>query len=142
MQLKHALLLLVLSLTCQPLAIAQTPPDEVTFTVPLNLTQLPSYVTKVAITCQLSPTPPGMRFEKQMEFPVTYGKVVTTASVVVSVPADYPYKTGQSVTYTCGLTAFVASPEYSGWEPFGKTTRAGPLDVSPVPSPLTGSFVW
>jgi len=144
MPLKHFFLLLVVILTCQPLAIAQTPSDKVTFVVPLNLTQLPSYVTKVAVACQLSPTPRGVKVANQLEFPVTYGKVVTTASIEVSVPADLPnlYKTGQSVTYTCGLTAFVSSPKYSGWEPFGKTTMAGPLDVSPIPSPLTGSFVW
>ena len=143
MLLKHALLLFVLSLTCQPLAIAQTPPEEVTFTLPLSLTQLPSYVTKVAVACELSPIPRGMlSLGNQVEFPVAYGKVVTTASVVVSIPADKAYKTGQSVNYTCSLTAFVSSPKYSGWEPFGKTTMAGPLDVSPLPSPLTGNFVW
>lgn len=142
MRFKTFLPLVVLALACQPLAMAQTQSNDVTFTVPLNLTQLPSYVAKVAVACELSPTPREMLvLGSRVELPVTYGRAVTTASVVVSVPADH-YKAGQSVSYSCSLTAFVASPEYSGWEPFGKSSRAGPLDVSPVPLPITGSFVW
>jgi hypothetical protein len=124
-----------------PVVIGQTS-NDVTFTVPLNLTQLSPFVEKIAVVCRLGVDNFKIAFGNRIEIPVTAGQVVKPASVLVSVPSDQ-FKPGQSIDYDCSLSAFVAeSAKYEGWYPFGTSTPQGSLKVSPIPSPLTGSFMW
>jgi hypothetical protein len=141
----------------------------VTFEVPVNLTRLSPYVSKVAVTCQFEPgidpdpdkthpekiTPKkinpnmgttsaakGVLF-KTVELPVSAGQVVVTARVVVSVPTTSQFKPGESLLYECALTASSSEPGVgSGWKPFDPKAKGTSLNVSPTPLPITGSFVW
>src|SRR5437773_11658440 len=68
-------------------------PYDVTFQVPLNLTKIALAVSKVRIVCvidslalpSLSITTPGGTAFGSVEFPVSGGQIITTATVVVPV---------------------------------------------------------
>lgn len=133
---------------------AQTIPGDVTFEVPVNLTRLSPYVSKVAVTCQFGSTidlnigTVGMTsgatgvLYKMVELPVSAGQVVTTAHVVVTVPSTPDFKPGQSLMYQCALTALSSEPGVgSGWQPFDPKYGTS-FNVSPTPLPITGKFVW
>lgn len=133
---------------------AQPIPGDVTFEVPVNLTRLSSYVSKVAVTCQFGSTihpdigtvgttssAKGVLY-KRVELPVSAGQVVTTVPVVVTVPSTPDFKPGQSLMYQCALTAFSSEPGVgSGWKPFDPKNGTS-FNVSPTPLPITGKFVW
>ena len=130
---------------------AQTIPGDVTFEVPVKLTRLLSYVSKVAVTCQFGSTidpnigttsgATGVLY-KMVELPVSAGQVDTTAHVVVTVPSTPDFKPGQSLMYQCALTALSSEPGVgSGWQPFDPKNGTS-FNVSPTPLPITGSFVW
>lgn len=138
----------ILGQTSGGVAEGKSIPGDVTFQVPLNLTRLSSYVSKVAVTCKFGlniDTIEGNRslLTNRVEFPVSAGQVVTTASVVVAVPAYTEFKTGQSLNYECALTALSSEPETGGdWQPFDPKVKGDSLHVSPTPLPITGTFVW
>jgi hypothetical protein len=71
------------------LVVAQTTTgSDVTFKVPLNLTQVSSDIAQVAVWCVISSTAITTRdgkLSKQEELPVSGGQLVTTATVVVAV---------------------------------------------------------
>ena len=142
MRWKTCALLLMLCFIYAPVVIGQTLSNNVTFNVPLNLTQLSPYVMKVAVACRLGVNDFNIAVGDKIEIPVTAGQVVTNASVHVPVPPDQ-FKPGQSIDYDCRLSAYVAeSAKSEGWFPFGTSTQKGSLIVSPIPSPLTGTFAW
>lgn len=133
---------------------AQTIPGDVTFEVPVNLTRLSPYLSKVAVTCQFGlkivsdlgtiGTTSGATgvLYKMVELPVSAGQVVTTAHVVVTVPSTPDFKPGQSLMYQCALTALSSEPGAgSGWQPFDPKNGAS-FNVSPTPLPITGKFEW
>ena len=132
---------------------AETIPGDVTFEVPVNLTRLSSYISKVAVTCQFGKTiVPNIETEgtagvrgvlyKLVELPVSAGQIVTTVPVVVTVPSTTDFKPGQSLMYQCALTALSSEPRVgSYWQPFDPKNGTS-LTVSPTPLPITGKFVW
>ena len=142
MRCKTCALLLMLGCIYAPVVIGQPLSNDVTFNVPLNLTKLSPYISNVAVACQLGVNDFTTAFGNKIEFPVTAGQVVTTASVHVPVPPDQ-FKPGQSIDYDCRLSAYTGeSARTEGWHPFGTSTPKGSLIVSPIPSPLTGTFPW
>jgi len=131
---------------------AQTVPGDVTFEVPINLTRLSPYLSKVAVTCMFGPRiDPNMGMTSQgtdvlsnrVELPVSAGQVVTTARVVIAVPTTPPYKPGQVLTYQCALSALSSEPMAgSGWQPLDQKAPVASLQVSPMPLPITNTFIW
>lgn len=131
---------------------AQTIPGDVTFEVPINLTHLSPYLSKVAVTCMVGPTiDPNMGMtssgkdvlSNRVELPVSAGHIVTTARVVIAVPATPPYKPGQVLNYECALTALSSDPKAgSGWQPLDQKAAAASLQVSPTPLPIKNTFIW
>ena len=130
---------------------AQTIPGDVTFEVPLNLTRLSPYLSKVAVTCMFGPKiDPNMGMTSQgtdvlsnrVELPVSAGQVVTTARVVIGVPSTPLYKPGQVLNYQCTLTALSTDPKASGWKPLDQKAAVPSLQVSPSPLPITDTFIW
>jgi hypothetical protein len=131
---------------------AQTVPGDVTFEVPINLTRLSPYLSKVAVTCQfgtmidpyIGTTSSGKDvLFNRVELPVSAGQVVTTARVVIAVPATPPYKPGQVLNYECALSALSSDPMGgNGWQPLSQKVPVASLQVSPVPVPITGTFTW
>ena len=131
---------------------AQTIPGDVTFEVPINLTRLSPYLSKMAVTCTFGPTidpnigttSSGMDvLSNRVELPVSAGQVVTTARVVIAVPTTPPYKPGQVLNYQCTLSALSSDPKAgSGWQPLDQKAAVASLQVSPTPFPIKGTFTW
>jgi hypothetical protein len=131
---------------------AQTIPGDVTFEVPINLTRLSPYLSKVAVTCMFGTTiDPNMGMtssgtdvlSNRVELPVSAGQVVTTARVVVAVPSTPLFKPGQILNYQCDLSALSSEPMAgSGWQPLGQKAAAVSLQVSPSPFPIKNTFIW
>jgi hypothetical protein len=143
------LLLGALAITLTLVARAQSTSADVTFAVPLNLTNLASDITKVRVTCSmeygrmaLGSAQPVVR-KGEVEIPVTARQVVTTAHVVVMIPATavLPNTVGQMQPYECWLEAFSAA---IGWGLFGDQDMTGsfrttqPVTESKVPQ----TFQW
>ena len=124
-------------------AEAQTVGD-VTFTVPLNITQLSPDITKVAVWCKI--TGPGINTRTgnigaQVEFVPSGGQVVTTASVVVAYPAgDMTNPAGQQATYACTLSGF--SNSLQRWDVFREDHATPVFRLKPTPPELSGTFIW
>lgn len=130
---------------------AQTTSADVTFRLPLNLTQLSSDIATIAVFCNIisdaiPPSRPNAKgttttgtLSKQVEFPVAGGQLVTTAIVVVPVSGlDNPV--GKTANYDCSITGYsTALQQWSRFEE-GHTTAA--FRLSPTPPRITGSFVW
>lgn len=149
--------------------LQKTIPGDVIFEVPVKLTRLSPYVSKVAVTCKfdsrIDPYPdknlhpeknlpekinPNMGttsaangvLYKTVELPVSAGQVDATARVVVPVTTTL-FKPGQSLNYACALNALSSEPKAgSGWQPFDPKAKVTSLNVSPTPLPITGKFVW
>lgn len=138
----------ILGQTSGGVAEGKSIPGDVTFQVPLKLTRLSPYVSKVAVICKFGlniDTIEGNRFllTNRVEVPVSAGQVVTTASVVVAIPSDPIFKPGQSLNYNCALAALSSEPGVgSDWQPFDPKAKGTSLNVSPTPLPITGKFVW
>lgn len=120
----------------------QTTGSEITFKVPVNLTQLTTDISKVAVFCYIQSAAiqnSSNKLGKQEELPVVGGKVVTTASVViVASPLDNPL--GKPATYGCLLSGFSLAGQR--WDAFSETQPTVAFRLSPTPPELTGSFIW
>jgi|SoiMethySBSTD1v2_1073268.scaffolds.fasta_scaffold4509873_1 hypothetical protein len=126
-------------------ATAQTVPGDVTFEVPVNLTRLSSYVSKVAVTCKfgMDLTVDREVYSNRVEFPVSAGQVVTTAYVVIPAPSSGLLKPGQKLNYECNLTALTSEPGAgSSWQPFDPKSMGDSLHISPTPLPIKSTFTW
>ncbi len=133
------------------------PSDDVSFEVPINLTQLAPDITNVNVTCYLTSDAilPGnpRRLAGHTEFAVSNGQVVApAATVVVAVPAERLAKT-EEVTFNweCGLTAYSVGARpppparrfTAGWDTFAERHEKASFVLSPAPpAVLTGSFTW
>jgi len=133
----------VCALLTPRLGVAQTGASDVTFKVPLNLTQVSSDVVKVAVYCQV--TSPAIvsnsshRLQKQEEIPVTGGQLVMTVTVVIAVSGlDNPV--GKTATYECLLSGF--SNLLQQWYPFSATSINPTFRLTPTPGGISGSFPW
>ena len=118
-------------------ALAQSASADVTFEVPLNLTALPSYITKIRVTCALtSEALPSRRLAKS-EVAVSQGQVMTTVQVVFPIlSSDLTRPSGQSADYECTLAGFESTGQL--WLNLGGARQV----VLPQPVPITGTFWW
>ena len=127
-------------------------PGDVTFAVPVNLTRLAPEITKVLVACSISSpvfSAPATALTSQVEFPVAAGQVVTSALVTVPVSAASFAKPGEGgpASYVCTLSGYsVGTTDFAaGWNSFDPKVSKGTSPayrVSPIPSPLTGTFSW
>jgi hypothetical protein len=127
---------------------AQTSSADVTFRLPLNLTQLSSDIAKIAVFCRITSDaiPPsgatgkaGGKLSKQEEFPVSGGQLVTTAVVIVPVSGlDNPI--GKTANYECLISGFSTSLQQ--WSRFEEASTTPAFKLSPTPPQMTGSFIW
>lgn len=117
---------------------------DVTFTVPLNITQMSPDITKVAVWCRI--TGPAIHtrsgnIQAQVELVPQAGQVVTTATVVVAwVNTDMTDPTGTQASYTCSLSGF--SNSLQRWDIFREDHPTPAFRLKPTPTELTGTFVW
>lgn len=135
------------------------PNNDVTFEVPINLTQLAADITKVDVSCILTSNAivpgPGnqQRLAGHAEFAVSNGQVVVpAATVVVAVPADRLQKPEeQTFNWVCDLTAYSVGARPppparrypAGWDTFAERHDKPSFVLSPTPpTKLSGSFVW
>jgi hypothetical protein len=141
-------------------AAAQTMPADVTFEVPINLTRLAAGITQIDVACSIASdaivgrVTRGVTYAKlagHVVLPVTNGRVVTTANVVVTVaPGALLDPIGKSATYDCMLTGYSAGTRAgrtgggvpAGWDIFDQNSAKPSFRVSPTPQRLTGSFTW
>lgn len=134
-----------------------TIPGDVTFEVPLKLTQMRGEISKVAVWCKISSEvlvgARNKQLQAQLELPVAAGQLVTTARVVVAVPATAftdptmaitSSPIGQPATYQCKLSGFSMLPASNGggWNTFSAESTNMAFRLTPTPSPIQGSFVW
>ena len=135
-------LLLVAGAASRP-AEAQTVGD-VTFTVPLNITQMSPDITKVAVWCKITGpaiTTRSGNIGAQVELVPQGGQVVATDTVVVKWPVtDYTNPTGTQASYSCSLSGF--SNSLQRWDIFREDHPTPVFRLRPTPTELTGTFVW
>jgi len=144
--------------------VTKTIPGDVTFEVPLKLTRLSPYLTKMAVTCMIAPNidirlliDPRLNpnigttnrdntvLSKSMEFSVSAGQVDGTLQVVIAVPTtSSPYKPKAVLSYQCALFGVSSDPKAlsSGWTHLGGKVPGASLEVSPKPVPISGTFTW
>ena len=128
----------------------------VTFTVPLNLTQLPPDLERVKVTCGIAgagvgigtsvspfsqlPSPSSEQYPFKQELFVTGGQVVATASIQVVVFIDSQnLPTGKTAQYGCSVFGY--SKSLNGWEEFSETPSSPVFMLKPAPA-IQGTFVW
>lgn len=135
-----------------PAAAALPASADVTFVVPLNLTNLAGDITKVRVRCSIfssnfvgGPSKDGWGADSN-EIAVAAGQVVGSANVTIAVPAaalDLSLPT-RSANYSCKLTGYSAA---QGWQDFatgatGTVQGSNSFVLNPAPAPLIGSFQW
>ncbi|HLG54152.1 MAG TPA: hypothetical protein VI485_02400 [Vicinamibacterales bacterium] len=123
--------------------------SDVTFRVPLNLRQLSSDISRISVYCTLESAAltrgvvikgaTGGRVQKQEEFPVTGGQLVTTAVVVLPI-GNLDNPVGKPAFYSCQLGGFSTSQK--SWDIFSETSAKAAFRLSPSPMTITGSFNW
>ncbi len=164
MQIRSMIATIVGGVALAGAAAAQTMPGDVTFEVPINLTRLAADITQIDVTCSIASdaivatrvvrgaTNAG-KLAGHVVLPVTNGRVVTTANVVVKVAPGAlqdPYGKYATATYDCMLTGYSASIRAvrtgggvpAGWDIFDQNSAKPSFRVSPTPQRLTGSFTW
>jgi hypothetical protein len=142
----------VLAFVCQMLATgpagAQSTSADVTFAVPLNLTNLAADITKVRVRCSFlhvgsSAPAPGLDRAGEVEIPVTGRQVVTTAQVVVMVPSTAigsGISAGTGQRYVCALDGYSAA---LGWRDFSDRDTTGSFKTTQaVTTSVSGMFQW
>jgi hypothetical protein len=129
----------------------------VTFTVPLNLTQLPPDLERVKVACAifgegiatgtslnpLSPSPQDPSSESypfKQELFVTAGQVVATASIQVVVFLDGQKAIGKTAQYGCGVMGY--SKSLNRWELLSETPSSPVFMLKPAPPAIQGTFLW
>ena len=146
--------------TSNPLAaqFGSLPPGilvtAVTFTVPLNLTQLPPDLERVKVTCGVGGEGTGIsgnplftlpplsseQYPFKQELFVTAGQVVATASIQVVVFMDGQNPpTGKTAQYGCSVVGY--SKSLNRWEEFSETPSSPVFMLKPAPA-IQGTFIW
>jgi hypothetical protein len=129
-------------------ASAQSTSADVTFAVPLNLTNLAADITKVRVKCSFlhvgsSAPAPGLDRMGEVEIPVTGRQVVATAQVVVMVPPTAigsEISAGTAQRYVCALDAYSAA---LGWGVFSDRGSNGSFKTTQaVTTSIGGMFQW
>jgi hypothetical protein len=124
-------------------AEAQTVGD-VTFIVPLNITQMSPDITKVAVWCKITGpaiTSRSGNIGAQVELVPQGGHVVATDTVVVHwPPTDLTNPAGTDASYSCSLSGF--SNSLQRWDVFREDHLTPVFRLKPTPTELTGTFRW
>ena len=136
------------------------PNNDVTFEVPINLTQLARDIRQIDVTCYLtsdaitvlsSRATNPRRLGGNVVLDVGSGRLVTTANVVVAVPADrLQDPAGKTFNWECSLTGYTTGTRLmrttggyaAGWDFFSADHVNPSYRLSPTPKILSGSFVW
>jgi hypothetical protein len=126
---------------------------EVTFKVPVNLTQVSPDIAKVGVSCTITSsaipivgrntgTSTSGSVNKQVEIPIAGGQLVTTATVVFAISGTIALNdpVGKTADYRCTLSGF--STSLQTWALFDAASTQVQYRFSPTPAALTGSFVW
>jgi hypothetical protein len=117
--------------------------SDVTFTVPVNLTQLRPEVQGVAVECQITSTaiiaPTKGSSSGVARFVPTGGRVQTTATVHVPI-ARLDSDSGTAATYRCDLKGqtYANGP----WSLFSANAFMLALKLTPQTAPIIGTFNW
>ena len=128
-----------------PLPCAGQVSYEITFKVPLNLSQIPTAISKVAVNCTIQSTAiisnsrGQLSKQEELIMPGTGGQLVTTINVVILASGlDNPV--GKAATYNCLLSGF--STVAGRWDAFSETATIAEFRVTTTPPPLQGNFTW
>jgi hypothetical protein len=134
-------------LVAAPLTAAAQPAqsNDVTFRVPVNLTNLAPTISHIQVECRVASTaiPPSDSGSTvrtgRVTYPVTGGQFVQTVVVVVEIPAlDNP--AGKQANYSCELRGRANN---SGmFETFRENHTNPDFRISPDPKLIGGTFDW
>jgi hypothetical protein len=130
----------------------------VTFTLPVNLTQLSPDLERVRFICMIQPGqvliyPPALTqamgtttsttiasWPNRDDLPVVSGKAVGTMRIVYPLATEwFVNPIGQTANYSCGLVGY--STSLQRWEVFSATSPIPAFKLDPVPM-FHGTFVW
>lgn len=114
--------------------------NNVTFSVPVNLSQLSPNLTILNVRCTIQSTalPGGSAFAIAFLHNNDSGRIVTTANVRVAIPT-LDISAGANATYTCSLSGQTNTTSQQG---FSANATVPAFRLSPTPAPITGSFSW
>lgn len=113
---------------------------QVTFSVPLNLSQISSEIGTVGVFCTVSSAAaqPNSTYGVSRHTPAG-GRVQATAVVRVDIlKLDDP--AGKTATYRCVLRGLRTGQ--NTWADFAAGASDSAFRMSPNPTPITGSFDW
>lgn len=125
-----------------PRSAAAQSDGGVTFSLPLNLTQLPPDIGKIVVWCQINSSAINNRngyISKQEEYVPSGGQVVTTATIVVPT-TDLLDPIGKQAAYTCVLSGF--SNSLQKWDTFREDHPTPVFRLKPTPADMKGTFTW
>jgi hypothetical protein len=135
--------------TASPLA-AQTMATTITFSVPVNLTQLSPDLERVRLICMIMPSevlkyPTGFGNNMEQlprdEMWVTGGQVVNTMRVVFPIATEWLVNAvGKTANYQCQLMGY--SKSLQQWGPFSETSSVPTFFLKGLPNAIGGEFVW
>jgi hypothetical protein len=134
-------------------AQAQSPSADVTFEIPLNLTNLSPNIDRVRLRCEVRSLFLMGVWAGALEIPVSAGQVVLAATstqvprLLVPIPASaflQPSPVGRSADYNCTLS--LHSPAY-GWQVLSGSANSQsllpqPFQLTPRPAAIYGAFSW
>ena len=119
--------------------------SDVTFQVPLNLTNLSPDLATVGVFCEITSTAltnTSGKASKQVDLVPANGQIIQPAvSVVVPIPFLDTSGGKTSASYRCTLSGY--SRSLQRWSPFGDAqTLPVAFRLSPAPANITGTFMW
>lgn len=128
----------------------------ITFTMPVNLTQLSPDLERVRFICIINPGQ-ELGYPSTISQPMQQGDVskwpfyaemwVVGGKVVGTMQIIYPLATewfnspiGKTASYTCALVGF--SRTLQKWDTFSETSTVPAFQLKPTPAAMQGTFVW
>lgn len=143
-------------MVCITSPVAAQTATTVTFTMPVNLTQLSPDLSRVRMVCAILPntvlvyspaenvavTSFDIDALPKDELPVASGQLVATLRVVYAIDAGWLKKdpAGSTWQYECRLQGFSTSLQL--WEFFSSTPKWPVFLLNPAPAPVKSSFIW
>lgn len=133
-------------------AVTLAQSTEVTFRVPVNLTQLTTDIDQVRVVCRvnssaiITKSESGEVIDYYFGFgtpmPVVDGRVAASTTVVVPIPRlEDP--AGKTASYWCSLQGRGRTGSAGVFSQFmGQDWPQVALRLSPTPTPITGTFAW
>lgn len=127
----------------------------ITFTVPVNLTQLSPDLERVRLLCMINPSQelaypqafmqPLSQDPSQWPFKdelwVVSGKVVATMRIIYPLATEwFNNPIGKTASYTCAITGF--SRSLQRWDAFDENSTVPAFRLKPTPPAINGTFVW